>query len=489
MPVSQTITAIPAAGRRGVDIQDVFVGKQEAFQDALTGVTVGQLNTAFGQLNGLETNVNNKEASAEAHAGTATTQAGIATAQADIATAQAGLAETARIATQAIQTATEAVYDAFDDRELGSKTSAPTLDNDGNALQEGAQYWNSTSKKKFIWNGSIWVDLTINPSDHGSLTGLADDDHAQYHNDTRGDARYLKLNGGSLTGALNEARATVASHATTADIWGALGNQIDFTGTATITAFPTAPQAGATRELICAGACSFTAGANMIIDGVPSGTVTCASGDTVIVRAITTTQFKLSITKYSGMQEKLVSGTNIKTVNGISVLGSGDLSITSVLSVEYTDRASLRALTPANGNKALIKELGLFEYVLGSTELDDDETSFATSLGRWLLQCPSYDFIEAQLGYYERIFTATGDNTILSVGVSATVRQVVNVNGAQIGMPVSVSLGVQPTSGECSIYGIVTGPNTVSIYIANASATIGVVLPSSIWSIAVFAQN
>lgn len=27
-------------------------------------------------------------------------------------------------------------------------------------------------------------------TDHGALTGLADDDHAQYHNDTRGDARY-----------------------------------------------------------------------------------------------------------------------------------------------------------------------------------------------------------------------------------------------------------------------------------------------------------
>lgn len=27
-------------------------------------------------------------------------------------------------------------------------------------------------------------------TDHGALTGLADDDHAQYHTDTRGDARY-----------------------------------------------------------------------------------------------------------------------------------------------------------------------------------------------------------------------------------------------------------------------------------------------------------
>lgn len=30
-------------------------------------------------------------------------------------------------------------------------------------------------------------------TDHGALTGLADDDHAQYHNDARGDARYSLL--------------------------------------------------------------------------------------------------------------------------------------------------------------------------------------------------------------------------------------------------------------------------------------------------------
>lgn len=30
-------------------------------------------------------------------------------------------------------------------------------------------------------------------SDHGALTGLADDDHPQYHNDVRGDARYSQL--------------------------------------------------------------------------------------------------------------------------------------------------------------------------------------------------------------------------------------------------------------------------------------------------------
>jgi len=41
--------------------------------------------------------------------------------------------------------AAAASYDSFDDRYLGSKSSAPTEDNDGNALITGALYFNSTS--------------------------------------------------------------------------------------------------------------------------------------------------------------------------------------------------------------------------------------------------------------------------------------------------------------------------------------------------------
>jgi hypothetical protein len=35
-------------------------------------------------------------------------------------------------------------------------------------------------------------------TDHGNLSGLGDDDHPHYHNDTRGDLRYLKLIGGTI---------------------------------------------------------------------------------------------------------------------------------------------------------------------------------------------------------------------------------------------------------------------------------------------------
>ena len=119
----------------------------------------------------------------------------------------------------------------------------------------------------------------------------------------------LNLNNKLMIGALNLSRATVASHATTADIWLAAGNQINWTGTATTTAFPNAPQGGVERTLICAGACSFTAGANMIIDGVASGeTVTCAAGDQMIVKAISTTSYKLSRIKLDGTAQVAASG-------------------------------------------------------------------------------------------------------------------------------------------------------------------------------------
>ncbi len=99
---------------------------------------------------------------------------------------------------------------------------------------------------------------------------------------------------------LNECLSTVAS-ATTPDIWTNTCNVINYTGTATATGFATAPQAGARRTLVCAGAAVFTAGANMLIDGVSSGNnFTAATGDKIHIIAVTTTQFRLTPAKYDG---------------------------------------------------------------------------------------------------------------------------------------------------------------------------------------------
>lgn len=46
-------------------------------------------------------------------------------------------------------------------------------------------------------------------SDHGALTGLADDDHPQYHNDARGDARYSRIASGIYSGDGNTGSRTI----------------------------------------------------------------------------------------------------------------------------------------------------------------------------------------------------------------------------------------------------------------------------------------
>jgi len=56
--------------------------------------------------------------------------------------------------------AAAASYDSFDDRYLGAKSSAPTLDNDGNALVTGALYWNSVTSTMFAWTGSAWGSIS-----------------------------------------------------------------------------------------------------------------------------------------------------------------------------------------------------------------------------------------------------------------------------------------------------------------------------------------
>jgi len=120
---------------------------------------------------------------------------------------------------------------------------------------------------------------------------------------------YLALAGGTMIGPINETMATVASHATTADIWGSSASDvIDWTGTATTTAFPNAPVAGARRLLRCAGACAFTAGANLVIIGMESGgTVTMQAGALVEILATSTTAFELRYT---------LSGTFTATMTG-----------------------------------------------------------------------------------------------------------------------------------------------------------------------------
>jgi hypothetical protein len=104
-----------------------------------TGQLLGNLDANTHKVTNLGTPTSNNDAATKVYVDTV---AGSATAAAASATAAA------------------ASYDSFDDRYLGAKSTAPSVDNDGNALITGAIYWNSTTNQMFAWTGSAWGSIS-----------------------------------------------------------------------------------------------------------------------------------------------------------------------------------------------------------------------------------------------------------------------------------------------------------------------------------------
>lgn len=121
-----------------------------ATTQASTATTqAGIATTKASEASTSATNAATSASSASSSASTATTQANNAsTSAANALTSETNAATSATNAAQS--------YDSFDDRYLGAKSSAPTLDNDGNSLLTGAIYWNSSVNQLYIWNGTNW---------------------------------------------------------------------------------------------------------------------------------------------------------------------------------------------------------------------------------------------------------------------------------------------------------------------------------------------
>jgi hypothetical protein len=64
-------------------------------------------------------------------------------------------------AVNTMKLAVETIYDTFDDRFLGSKVNDPIVDNDGNALIDGAMYFNTSSNtlKVYDLGNTLWVNI------------------------------------------------------------------------------------------------------------------------------------------------------------------------------------------------------------------------------------------------------------------------------------------------------------------------------------------
>ena len=151
----------------GLDRQDALASATAAAASAGTATTqAGIATTKASEASASATAAAGSASTASAQAGVATTKASEASASAaaaagsaSTASAQAGIATTKAGEASASATAAANSYDAFDDRYLGAKATAPTVDNDGQALLVGALYWDTSTGAMRAWSGSAWVDV------------------------------------------------------------------------------------------------------------------------------------------------------------------------------------------------------------------------------------------------------------------------------------------------------------------------------------------
>lgn len=166
MPVSQiNKTITPYSGDPPAIGQDQQTFSANAFRKAMHDpVVVEDINQVIGQINAVAGEMNAAITEAVTKANEADQSANDAEASKlharDYANEAAQIKEdTQTLKEQANQARldAEAALDAFDDKYLGSKTSDPTLDNDGEPLQEGAFYVNSTTGKIRVFTNGGWV--------------------------------------------------------------------------------------------------------------------------------------------------------------------------------------------------------------------------------------------------------------------------------------------------------------------------------------------
>ena len=161
-------------------------------------------------------------------------------------------------------------------------------------------------------------------------------------------------------------------------------------------------------------------------------------------------------------------------------------------SYAYDQRGDLRTKA---GQFAVVEGLGLFRHALGSTEPDDDESCFATSTGRWLLEAVHWDVVDAwqapddaardefdedepirfASSFAGKVLTGSATCAITSVATVSSSSFTGTVTGAAVGDRVIATPPAQlgntaATTGQLGYHAWVSAANTVTIMLTNASA-------------------
>ncbi len=185
----------------------------------------------------------------------------------------ANSAASAQAAAESARDATLTAYDNFDDRYLGAKSSAPTLDNDGNALIAGSLYFDTVAQGMYVYTGSAWTAAYVSGTGYlaaaNNLSELTNTANA-------------RTNLGLVIGT--DVQAYDAELAALAGLTSAADKGIQFTGAGTAATYDLTTAGKALLDDVDASAQRTTLGLGTLSTVSPTGTAdntTFLRGDSV----------------------------------------------------------------------------------------------------------------------------------------------------------------------------------------------------------------
>ena len=128
------------------------LASQNAAATSATNAATSESNAA-ASASAASTSETNAAASETA---AAASQSAAATSASNAATSETNAA-TSETAAASSETAAEAAWSSLDQRYLGAKSTAPTVDNSGNAIINGALYWNTSNSTMYVYNNGWGV--------------------------------------------------------------------------------------------------------------------------------------------------------------------------------------------------------------------------------------------------------------------------------------------------------------------------------------------
>ena len=345
----------------------------------------------------------NSATSASGSATTATTKEGLASTSAtNAATSETNAGNSATAAASSATaaagsaSAAAATFDLFDDAYLGAKSSNPSVDNDGNALADGALYFDTANDVMKVYNlsNTTWLQLTPTVTNQNNINSAVANEtniNAAVSNATNINTVAADLTGSNNTGTVAGAIANVnAVGGSIASVNTAANNLADINSFANIYLGPnsSAPTQDPDGSALDVGDLYFDTNQNVMKVYSSSGWITAASA----VNG-TSNRFKYTVssstTTITGADDNSATlaydaGFIDVYLNGVRMVNGSDVTVTSGTSVVFAS-----AIGTSGTDTVDIVAFGTFELTNFSITAANDTPASLGTAGQALIVNPA----------------------------------------------------------------------------------------------------